>query len=65
MNDPSHTVGHYLSMVTLVASMLNWVPWLVAFVGSLLAAVWWGIAIYESRTVQEYLDKRRHSKHKH
>lgn len=54
MDDPK-TVGDVLSMGTAIGTVAGWMPYFAAA----LSIVWTAIRIYETKTVQGWLRKRR------
>jgi hypothetical protein len=49
-----------LSLVTVLGTLMNWLPAIAA----LLSIIWTLLRIYESKTVQSILRKKRNAEHK-
>lgn len=47
--DAAYVVGHTASLVTVFGTLLGWLPHIAA----LLAAVWYSVQIWESKTLQK------------
>lgn len=58
--DLGHLTAHLISVGALVGYFVGLLPALAA----LGAVIWYGIAIYETRTVQEWLARRRQRREK-
>lgn len=56
--DLGHITGHAISFGAIVGTVVGVLPALAA----LGAVIWYGIAIYETRTVQAFLQRRRERK---
>jgi len=53
--DLTSATGHSLSTIAIVGTILGWFPAIAA----VAAFVWYCIQIWQSKTVQDYLKKRR------
>jgi len=58
LSENAKTVGDVLSVSTVVSTLMGWLP---AF-AALVTIVWTCIRIYETKTVQDWLKKRKKDK---
>jgi len=58
LTDSSKTVGDILSVSTVVSTLMGWLPAIAA----LATIIWTCIRIYETKTVQDWLKKRKKDK---
>jgi hypothetical protein len=59
----SESTKHFLdglSLVTVLGTLMSWLP----AVAALLSIIWTLLRIYESKTVQSILRKKRNAEHK-
>lgn len=56
--DALHVTGHAVSFATLIGALAGVLPALAA----LGAVIWYGVSIYETKTVQRWLRMRRRRK---
>lgn len=56
--EPQNLVPHGASIATLFATIMGWLPGVIA----LVPAVYYLILIYESKTVQKWVSRRRAQK---
>lgn len=47
-------IGNSVSLGMIISAFLGWLP----AIGATIAIIWYSIEIYESKTVQRYLEKR-------
>lgn len=56
MDEQLKTIADFTAVTITVASLLSWLPPLAAFV----SIVWGCISIYETKTVQNFIERRKH-----
>lgn len=60
MDDSTKHLLDFASIFTAVGTLLSWLPHLAA----IFTIVWTGIRIYETKTIQKAVARRRAKKHK-
>lgn len=55
-----NVAGHTVSVAALAGTIANILPPVLAALGSFLAVVWYAVQIYESKSFQRWLAKRKH-----
>jgi hypothetical protein len=60
LNESTKHVLDGLSLVTVLGTLMSWLP----AVAALLSIIWTLLRIYESKTVQSILRKKRNAEHK-
>jgi len=60
MDEPTKQLLDATSIFTAIGSLLSWLP----HIASLFTIIWLGIRVYETKTVQEALGKRKSAKRK-
>lgn len=60
MDDSTKHLLDFASIFTAVGTLLTWLPHLAA----LFTVIWTGIRIYETKTIQKMVAKRKAKKHK-
>jgi|CXWL01.1.fsa_nt_gi hypothetical protein len=59
LDQASNTAAHTVAVTATVIAWTDWVPAVFAIGASILAACWWLLCIYESKTFQAWRAKRR------
>lgn len=55
-----NVAAHTVSVAALAGTIANILPPVLAALGSFLAVVWYAVQIYESKSFQRWLAKRKH-----
>lgn len=62
LSPSANTAAHTAAATATVLSWTAWLPAVFALIASSLAACWWLLCIYESKTFQGWLAERRAKK---
>lgn len=58
--DVSSLLGHSISTAAVLAALAGWLPAIGTILATLAAFIWYSVQVYESKTVQRMIARRRH-----